>query len=449
PYTAKDFYSMVAFFADLDESQHFTDGSNSLPTKRFPEITVLARWQRQVVASLDRKITALADRASLTAAEADDLATWTAERKRMESAQRRTMISKTTPPREIRILPRGNWLDDSGPVVMPTTPEFLPAASDSDRRRTRLDLANWLTDPDKGVGGFTARVFVNRFWYLLFGRGISSSLADFGGQGEPPTHPELLDQLAIDFMQSGWDVKWMIRRLVLSRTYQQSSTATKAELKNDPYNRFFARQSRYRLSAEMVRDNALSVSGLLVHEVGGASVKPYQPAGYYRHLNFPQRKYKPDSGANQWRRGVYTHWQRQFLHPMLKALDAPSREECTAQRSRSNTPLEALVLLNDPTMLKAASVLAGRLLNMPSDDDQTRLSAAFTLATTRKADATELASLAKLLDAERVYYRENVAAADQLLGGTMPTPDLDPVELAAWTAVSRAILNLYETVTRN
>ena len=189
----------------------------------------------------------------------------------------------------------------------------MPAADD--RRLTRLDLANWLTDPEQGVGGLTARVFANRFWYLLFGSGIARNLDDFGGQGEPPSHPELLDQLAVEFLESGWDVKQIVKQVVMSHAYRQSSTATDADRVRDPFNRLYGRQSRWRLPAEMVRDNALAISGLLVRELGGPSVKPYQPAGYYRHLNFPTREYQHDTDARQWRRGVYVHWQRHVPAP--------------------------------------------------------------------------------------------------------------------------------------
>ena len=183
----------------------------------------------------------------------------------------------------------------------------------------------------------------NRLWYLFMGEGISRSLDDFGGQGEPPTHPDLLDALALELVDHDWNLKHLIREIVLSRTYRQSSRATAKQLAKDPDNRMFARQSRFRLPAEMIRDNALAVSGLLVHELGGISIRPYQPAGYYRHLNFPKRTYKSDTNQNQWRRGVYVHWQRQFLHPMLRAFDAPSREECTVQRTRSNTAIAAMM----------------------------------------------------------------------------------------------------------
>jgi hypothetical protein len=311
-----------------------------------------------------------------------------------------------------------------------------------------------LTDPAEGVGGLTARVFVNRLWYLMFGTGISNSLADFGGQGQPPVHPELLDNLALDFLESDWDIKRMVKRLVMTQAYRQSSLASPAQRDLDPYNQLFARQSRYRLPAEMVRDNALAVSGLLVQKIGGPSVKPYQPVGYFQHLNFPTRKYQADTDPGQWRRGVYIHWQRQFLHPMLKAMDAPSREECTAQRPRSNTPLEALVLLNDPTFVEAARAFAGRILRAAANDDEARLRYAFRQAVSRPPEASEQTRLLSLLEAERAHYAEDAQAAKSLLSdnglAAVEVPgSIEPAEQAAWTSVARVLLNLNETVTRN
>ena len=313
------------------------------------------------------------------------------------------MVTVAIEPRTIRVLPRGNWLDDSGPVVEPAIPEFQGELNAGERRATRLDLANWLTDAEQGSGGLTARVFANRFWYLLFGVGISDSLDDFGGQGQPPEHPELLDNLAVEFVESGWDVKHMLKLIVMSRAYRQSSLASPELRERDPYNRLYARQSRYRLPAEMVRDTALSASGLLVEKVGGASVKPYQPEGYYRHLNFPTRRYQAHNDDRQWRRGLYVHWQRQFLHPMLKALDAPSREECTAERPRSNTPLAALTLLNDPTFVEAARAFGQRIVQEGGETDEERFQFAFDWAVSRAPDEVERGILAKLIRGNREY----------------------------------------------
>ncbi|MFK8113583.1 MAG: PSD1 and planctomycete cytochrome C domain-containing protein [Rubripirellula sp.] len=459
PYSIDNFYQMSAFFADIDEQQHFKVGTNSLPTKRPPEIPVLSRWQSDWLDSLSVEIDGLKarlDRESGNRKSRQQISaridTLNAQRESIEKSTRMTMITEAIEPREVRVLPRGNWLDENGTIVTPSVPDFLGRIQTGDRRATRLDLANWLVDEKQGVGGLTARVFVNRFWYLMFGRGISSSLADFGGQGEPPTHPELLDQLAIDFVKDQWSTKRLMRRLVLTRTYRQSSDTSPEQLANDPYNRWFGRQSRYRLPAEAIRDQALSLSRLMVSDVGGASVKPHQPAGYYRHLNFPTRLYQPDRDDRQYRRGVYMHWQRQFLHPMLKSMDAPSREECTAQRPRSNTPLEALVMLNDPSMVDAAIALASRLLNESGLSDRDRIQQGFRWAVIRDPDDSELQALERLLANERKHYIANSADAQTLIESadkSVPIEGTDRIELAAWTSIARTLLNMYETVTRN
>ena len=456
PYTMKDFYSMAAFFADIDEMQHFTDGSNDLPTKREPELKVLTRKERVRKEILRTRIvkweTALK---SETDQSADDLRMQiTAAREELEVVgknARRTMITASVKPRDTRILPRGNWLDETGTIVDPAVPEFVGSLKNVDGRANRLDLANWLTDPENGVGLLTARVFVNRLWYLLFGAGIASVLDDFGGQGEPPFHPGLLDNLSVELVHNGWNIKNMVKRLVMSRAYRQSSLVSESLNEIDPYNRLIARQSRFRLPAEMIRDNALAVSGLLEREVGGPSIKPYQPSGYYRHLNFPTRTYKHHTDRRQWRRGVYVHWQRQFLHPMLKAMDAPRREECTAQRTRSNTPLAALALLNDPTFVEAARFFAQNILRDGGGTPDSRIEFAFQRALSRNPDDWERQKLFGLLTVTHDQYRSNKAAALRLIRiGEAPVPDdVDPADLAAWTTVARAILNLNETITRN
>jgi hypothetical protein len=323
-------------------------------------------------------------------------------------------------------------------------------------RATRLDLANWLTDAKSGAGGLTARVFVNRLWYLFFGAGLSKSLEDSGAQGEAPVHPELLDNLALELVNpdrkvgGAWDVKHVVKLIVTSRAYRQSSLESPALKARDPENRLVARQNSWRLPAESIRDNALFASGLLVLDVGGPSAKPYQPAGFYRHLNFPKREYVADADAKQWRRGVYVHWQRQYLHPMLKAFDASTREECAAQRARSNTPLAALVLLNDPTFVEAARVLAQHALSQGGKTDAERVSFAFRQVLARKPDGTEQKLLLKLLEKNRATYKADLTGAAELLKiGLAPSPKgTDASELAAWTAVCRAVLNLSETITR-
>ncbi|WP_237607594.1 DUF1553 domain-containing protein [Roseimaritima sediminicola] len=358
-----------------------------------------------------------------------------------------TVISKAVKPRTIRILPRGNWMDDSGDIVQPAVPEFLGQLDVAGRRATRLDLAEWLADPEHPL---VARTMVNRLWSLLFGRGICTSVDDFGGQGTYPSHPDLLDALAVEFIESGWDIKHLLRLIVHSDAYRRSSTPTPELIEADPYNDLFARQGRFRLDAEFIRDTALATGGLLVEQVGGPSVRPYQPAGYYAQLNFPRRTYQADTGPKQYRRGLYTHWQRTFLHPMLKAFDAPSREECTALRPRSNTPLQALTLLNDPTFVEAARGFAVRILREGGEDRDRRLRWAYQSVLAQEPSDEIVAVLAEVYAQQRDVYEQSPEAAEQLLAtGQSPTPsDLEAAEVAAWTAVARVLLNLHETITR-
>ena len=252
-------------------------------------------------------------------------------------------------------------------------------------------------------------------------------------------------------MDSGWDVKHMVRLIVNSHPYKQVSTASKQLQTRDPYNRELARQSRWRIEAELVRDNALSIAGLLVPKIGGPSVKPYQPDGYWENLNFPTRTYEADRGESQYRRGLYTWWQRSFLHPSLLAFDAPSREECTAERNRSNIPQQALALLNDPTYVEAARAFAARILSEGGGDTTARITWGWRQALSRAPRADEMSTVRALLDKHLAEYRQDTQAAESLLKvGLLPAPkDVDPAELAAWTNVARVILNLHETITRS
>ncbi|MBJ06554.1 MAG: hypothetical protein CMO40_05455 [Verrucomicrobiaceae bacterium] len=447
PYTMKDFYALGAFFADVDEAQHFKTGSNSLPTRRPPEIDVHSKRERMRMTELQAllKTARFANAAARKKVEA--------ELAGIEKSKRKTMVTVAINPRPIRILPRGDWLDDTGQIVEPAFPAFLTSGQSAPpgERLNRLDLANWLTDPREGMGGLTARVMANRFWYLLFGTGISKRLDDFGGQGEAPTHPELLDNLAVEFHESGWNMKHMLKLVAMSRTYRQSSLEPGNLREIDPYNRLLARQSRFRLPAETIRDNALAISGLLHTEYGGASAKPYQPAGYYRHLNFPTRQYAHHTDQRQWRRGVYVHWQRQFLHPMLRAFDAPTREECTAERPRSNTPIAAMTLLNDPSFVEAARVFAASILKEGGNGDRARLDFAYRKALSRPPDDHEKEIMGRLFLLAREDFKADPEAARELIStGQAPmSSGLDAAEHATWTTVARAILNLSETYTRN
>ena len=357
-----------------------------------------------------------------------------------------TLVTERVMPRTVKILARGNWMDEKGESVTPGTPAVLGAFKPRAALADRLDLANWVVAPENPL---TARVTANRIWKLLFGSGLSRSLDDFGAQGDWPSHPELLDYLAGRLVDSGWDLRALIRQVVLSETYQQSSTSPRAIRDADPYNRLLARQGRFRVDAEMVRDNALTVSGLLVEQIGGPSVFPYQPPGYWAYLNFPSREWSNDAGDSKHRRSVYVHWQRQYLHPSLAAFDAPSREECTAERTRSNTPLQSLVLLNDPIHVEAARQLAHRAQSIKGDDAE-RLKQMFRWTLQRQALPEENRVLAMLLDAQRQHYKALPADAAALVavGGFKPLPGTDVVELAALTGTARALLNLHETITR-
>ena len=359
-----------------------------------------------------------------------------------------TMVAMAVEPRMVRVLPRGNWLSDAGDIVQPAVPAFLGKVNTGEKRATRLDLAQWITSPENPLA---ARVFVNRVWKLLFGRGIVTTAEDFGAQGANPSHPELLDSLAAGFIASGWDVKRVVKLIAMSDAYRRASRDTPELRLKDPYNALLARQGRFRLDAEMVRDNALAVSGLLVEKVGGTSARPYQPAGYWSYLNFPKREWENDKSDGLYRRGVYTYWCRTFLHPSLSAFDASTREECVAERVRSNTPQQALVLLNDPTYVEAARAFAERIVREGGKDVNARVNFAFQQALARPARPDETKLLAELHQQHAQQYAAEAKDAEALLkvGAHLPPKDLDAVELAAWTSVARVVLNLHETITRN
>ncbi len=361
-----------------------------------------------------------------------------------------TLVTVATTNRQLtRVLPRGNWQDESGAIVAPAVPHFLPQPQVAGSNQlSRLDLARWLVSRENPL---TARAFVNRLWKQFFGNGLSNQPEELGAQGEPPTHPELLDWLAAEFMDSGWDIKHIVRLIVASAAYQQDATI-RPELRDlDPNNRLLARQNPRRLEAEFVRDNALWIAGLLDPEIGGPSAFPYQPADYYANIQFPNRDYLASPDARQYRRGVYSHWQRTFLHPMLANFDAPAREECSVDRPVSITPQQALTLLNDPSFVEAARAFAEKLLRAPKvKSDAARVNLAMETALLRPARKAETASLVQFLDGQRKYYAANEAEAQKLLhvGRSAPATVLPPAEYAAWTSLARVVLNLHETITR-
>ncbi|MDX2029632.1 MAG: DUF1553 domain-containing protein [Blastocatellia bacterium] len=352
-------------------------------------------------------------------------------------------------PRDTFVLGRGDYRNKTEKVE-PGVPAVLPPLPKGEKVN-RLTLAKWLVDPAHPL---TARVAVNRYWQMFFGMGIVKTSEDFGVQGERPVNQELLDWLATEFVRTGWNGKAMQKLILTSATYRQSSKVTPALYEKDPENRLFARGPRHRLPAETIRDNALAVSGLLNNAIGGPSVFPYQPAGLWEELafgdGFSVQTYVQSHGADLYRRSMYTFWKRTVPPATLVTFDAPDREKCVIRRAVTNTPLQALVLMNDPTYIESARALAARTLREGGKDVAARLAYAFRWTTARKPSAQETAVLRELLDQQLARYRKDRPAAEKLLqvGESARDPNLDPAEHAAWTMVMSALLNLDEAITK-
>jgi hypothetical protein len=352
-------------------------------------------------------------------------------------------------PRNTYILVRGAY-DKKGERVTPNTPAILPGM-DRDAPRNRLGLAQWLVRPDNPL---TSRVTVNRLWQLVFGTGLVKTSEDFGSQGKPPSHPELLDWLATELIRQGWDIKAMMRLLVTSATYRQQSHFTAGLLEHDPEDRWLARAPRFRLPGEFIRDQALAASGLLVPSIGGPSVHPYHPAGLYEGVASTNddaiKTYPQDHGRDLYRRSLYTYWKRSVPHPALVAFDVPLREVCVLKRSRTNTPSQALNLMNDPTYIEAARFLAQRMILEGGANEDSRLSYGFRLILARSPKAAELAILRGALERTQKDFSADIASATRLIevGEAVPAPNLSPTELAAYTTVASTMLSLDETITR-
>jgi hypothetical protein len=360
-----------------------------------------------------------------------------------------TMVMREmTLPRQTYVLGRGDYRNH-GEKVTPGTPSTLPPLP-QDAPHNRLGLARWLVSPEHPL---TARVAVNRYWQMYFGTGLVKTVEDFGSQGDPPSHPELLDWLATEFIRMGWDIKAMQRLIVTSATYRQASKVSPELLAKDPENRLLARGPRFRLPAETVRDNALAVSGLLNDAIGGESVFPYQPKGIWEELAFGDvysaQVYKQSHGKDLYRRSMYTFRKRTAPAPSLSTFDAPDREKCAARRLLTNSPLQALVLLNDPTYVEAARVLAQRMLKEGGRQSGQRISYGFRLATGRNPAPAELKILQNAVAQHMAHYQDEKAASELLhVGESSYDTNLDARELAAWTAVASTILNLDETITK-
>lgn len=336
---------------------------------------------------------------------------------------------------------RGSFMA-KGARVYAGTPSALHSLRD-DQPANRLGLARWLVD---GNNPLVARVTVNRLWEQIFGRGIVETSEDFGTQGSPPSHPELLDWLATEFMANGWKQKPILRAIVTSATYRQASAVSPLLLERDPYNRLFARGPRFRLDAEAVRDVALATSGLLSSKMHGPSVFPYQPPGIW-NMPYNSDKWAMSEAEDRYRRSLYTFWRRTSPYPAFMTFDAISREYCTARRVRTNTPLQALTLLNDPASFEAARALAARMVTEPAADDvRARIAYGVKLVLSRDPLPAEVDRLATFFEGERAHYQSRPDAAAAVVGSTsnsVPSP-----EAAAWTLVANVLLNLDETVTK-
>jgi hypothetical protein len=454
PISQREFYQLYAFFFNVPENGLDGSKGNAAPLLKMP-----TREQRQRLDQLDASIKALEKRqkesgpAEERKRRADELARLKKERDALYNSIPSTMVMEEMgSPRETFLLVRGQY-DKRGDKVRPATPAFLPPLP-AGAPPNRLGLARWLVDPSHPL---TARVAVNRYWQMYFGTGLVKTAEDFGTQGERPSHPELLDFLATEFIGTDWDVKKLQRLIVTSATYRQSSAVRPDLHAHDPENRLLARASRLRLPAEFIRDQALAVSGLLDGEIGGHSVSPYQPPGLWEELasrldgaNWTAQTYVQSKGRDLYRRSMYTFWKRTSPPPTLTTFDAPDRETCTVRRARTNTPLQALILMNDPTYVEASRKLAERILTEAGPDAEGRIAFAFRLVTARPPHPAEVAVLRKVLDEQLAVYHKDARAALKLLKvGEAPRQDkFNAAEVAAWSVLASILLNLDETITR-
>ncbi len=362
------------------------------------------------------------------------------------------VMDEAPEPRKTHVLNRGIY-SDKLEEVHAGTPKVFPVLVGHQKKLNRLDLAKWFFDPNHPT---TARVAVNRIWSLFFGRGLSESLSDFGSQGTYPSHPELLDWLSVEFRESGWDIKKMVRLMVSSSVYQQSSIATTEQLKCDPHNELLSRGPRFRLQAEFIRDLFLESSGLMNEDIGGPSVNPYQPGDLWREISHfgsvgdPGQTFFQDVGDNLYRRSLYTFWKRTLPPPNMTAFDAPNREVCSVGRSSTNTPSQALVLLNDPQFVEAARVLATEIMELEKTQTQ-KIRSAFRTVTAQEPDERQLSVLEEHLNGEINYFNRHPdrAVAYLSVGDKISEfKKVDSAELAAWTNLASLIFNLSQTITR-
>jgi len=480
PLTQQDFYSLYAFFNNIDAAPETVNRpENGL---QAPFVSLADSQQRETLEHFDQQIAALtsdiaaaetelksikdASETSAGNAESDTdsiesqsqrIKELKDERKQLQNRRREfnrsvpyAMVMKERPEvRPTHILVRGQY-DAPGELVERNTPAFLPPLSKAGDMATRMDLANWFVSADHPL---TARVAVNRFWQQFFGVGLVKTSEDLGAQGDFPSHPELLDHLTVAFVGSGWDVKALVKQIVMSRTYRQSSVASREQFKKDPDNRLLARSSRFRLDAEMIRDQILLTSGLLSLKMYGPSVKPPQPAGLWKAVTMTGQRFQADTGESIRRRSVYTFWKRAMPPPQMTILNAPTRAACIARRERTNTPSQALLLLNESEYLKAARELAISTLRQEPDE---RIDFIWETVTSQLPDEVERATIEALVDDLTNKYQAQPSLADELCDGAdvsaFVTDNVNLAEararLAAWTVVGNTLYNLDITKTR-
>ncbi len=460
PLTQAEYYSLKAFFHNVNE-RGVGDRDAHVRLSAPPFLRLATAEQERTIAELKAQVDAARQALDESTKEAKESAESKAARDELENRRRAVadfeasiptalVMEELPQPRKTFVLMRGNYMTP-GDEVTAATPAILPAMAD-ELPRNRLGLARWLVAPDNPL---TARVTVNRIWQSLFGTGLVATPEDFGSQGSQPTHPELLDWLAVEFRESGWDVKRLVRLIVSSATYRQRSAIPPGLEERDPQNRLLARGPRFRLQAEFVRDQALAASGLLVPTVGGPSVRPYHPPGLYEQVVAETKdlrnSYVQGTGPDLLRRTLYTYWKRSVPHPALLAFDMPFRETCTVKRPRTNTPMQALALMNDPTFVEASKFLAARMIREGGGDTASRIAHGFWLVLARPPQPREADVLAKHVERFRAEYSAAPGDAAALLDvGDAPfTAAEDDGDLAAYTLVAGMILCRDEALMRN
>ncbi len=445
PFTQKEFYRLFAFFNNSADRGRTTAPELSLPTKDDEQrkAQVRAKMASKALALLGANSLALP---ALVKPVNDQIVSLQKLMGGIKAGTATTLVmEELAKPRETFIHIRGNHKNPGEKVSAGTPAKFQTLVVSGRRDGNRLDLARWLVSPENPLVG---RVTMNRIWARCFGKGIVETSEDFGIQGELPTHPELLDYLAVALVEHNWSLKEMQKLIVTSATYRQSSTATNALLERDPFNRLYARGPRLRLEAETVRDNALAISGLLNPKIGGPSVFPYQPEGVWA-IPYSGEKWTLSDKGDQYRRGLYTYWRRSAPYATFMAFDAPSREIVCERRPRSNTPLQALATLNDKAFVECANALARRMLSETGGDARARVEQGFRLCVSRKPTEVETQALLDLYGKTLEQYRKDAAGANKLALVLGPLKmGMDIAELAAWTVVANVMLNLDETITK-